>query len=99
MMMTFSSVLCRVIEGQADERVAELNIQNHGTAELAAWASETGIESGRLTWIDECWLKISLGSHDAALYLDKFLEPELARPLKAGLEPSGTYTIEVEEPF
>jgi hypothetical protein len=97
--MTYSSVLYRTAEGQVDERVAELDIGGHGTAELAAWANESGIESARLTWVDECWLKISLSSHDAGLYLDRFLAPELARPLKASLEPGEAYTIEVEEPF
>ena len=62
-------------------------------------AKETGIDSGKLTWVDECWLKISVRPQEAARYLDTFAEPELARRLKAGLEPGEAYTIEVEEPF
>jgi hypothetical protein len=82
-----------------DEHLANLDIHNHGIAELAAWADSSGIESGRREWIDECWLKVSVSSRGVAEYLDMFLAPEVAAGLKAKIETHGTYKIGAEDPF
>ena len=98
--MTWSpNVIYLTVAGRKDAHLANLDIHNHGIAELAAWADSSGIESSKREWVDECWLKVSVSSRGVAEYLDMFLAPEVAAGLKAMIETSGAYKIGAEDPL
>ena len=86
-MTSFSNFIFRLAEDGTDQRFADLNLYRHGPGDLAAWAEREGIEAGHFHWVDNCWLKLSVGPDHVARYLDAFVDPEQAARLKSGLEP------------